>query len=216
MTKFQFSWQQVAVLVAVLLAVSYFALSGNGDKLETVGMGVLALLALIARSPLGSQQAAAPSADAFPKEEPTKKEGRSSLPPPLPVIFMLLAFSMLGCGEAKAPTARDSSRAAIELLATALPLANELCSKSTDRAVLEKCAKAYDIGRPSLVAAAQLVDVWAGASANDRACVLSASLKAVKSIVDAMRGGGMAIPDLISDALSFGGALVGSCKDVAP
>lgn len=215
MTKFQFSWQQVAVLVAVLLAVSYFALSGNGDKLETVGMGVLALIALIARSPLGSQQqAAAPSPDAFPKEEPTKKEGRS-LPPPLPVIFMLLV-SMLGCGDAKAPTARDSSRAAIELLATALPLANELCSKSTDRAVLEKCAKAYDIGRPSLIAAAQIVDVWAGASANDRACVLSASLKSVKAIVDAMRGGGMVIPDLISDALSFGGALVGSCKDVAP
>jgi len=213
-TKFQFSWQQVIVLVAVLAAVSYFALSGNGDKLETVGMGVLALLALIARSPLGSQQQAAPSTDAFPKEEPTKKEGRSI--PPLPVIFMLLALATIGCGEAKAPTARDSSRAAIELLATALPLANELCSKSTDRAVLEKCAKAYDIGRPSLVAAAQLVDVWAGASANDRACVLSASLKAVKSIVDAMRGGGMAIPDLISDALSFGGALVGSCKDVAP
>lgn len=216
MTKFQFSWQQVVVLVAVLGAVSYFALTGNGDKLETVGMGVLALLALVARSPLGSQLPPAPASatEAFPKEEPTKKEGRSI--PPLPVLFMLLALTMLGCGEAKAPTARDSSRAAIELLATALPLANELCSRSTDRAVLEKCAKAYDIGRPSLVAAAQLVDVWAGASANDRACVLSASLKAVKSIVDAMRGGGMAIPDLISDALSFGGALVGSCKDVAP
>jgi hypothetical protein len=214
-TKFQFSWQQVAVLVAVLAAVSYFALSGNGDKLETVGMGVLALLALIARSPLGSQQASAPSTDAFPKEEPTKKEGRS-LPPPLPVFFMLLALAGVGCGGVKAPTARDATRAGVELLATALPMANELCSKSTDRTVLDKCAKAYDVGRPSLIAAAQLVDVWAGASENDKACALSASLKAVAAIVDAMRAGGLDVPELIRDAVSFAAPLLGSCKAVSP
>ncbi len=211
MTKFQFSWQQVVVLIAVLGAVSYFALSGNGDKLETVGMGVLALIALVARSPLGTQPLP-PAPEAFPQEQPTKKEGRSI--PPLPIIMMMLV-TLIGCGGSL-PTARDSTRAGVELLAAALPVANELCSKSTDRAVLEKCAKAYDVGRPSLIAAAQMVDVWAGASAKDRECVLSASLKAVAAIVDAMRGGGLAVPDLIRDALSFGGALVGSCKDVAP
>lgn len=213
MTKLQFSWQQVVVLVAVLGAVSYFALSGNGDKLETVGMGVLALLALVARSPFGGSSAThTTQASTFPEEGPTKKEGRSI--PPLPIILMLV--TLIGCGGVKAPTARDATRAGVELLATALPMANELCSKSTDRATLEKCAKAYDVGRPSLVAAAQLVDVWAGASENDKACALSASLKAVAAIVDAMRAGGLEVPDLIRDAVSFAAPLLGSCKSVTP
>ena len=87
---------------------------------------------------------APPSVDVkpvFPDEQPTKKEGRSI--PPLPVLFFMLALALVatGCNGAKAPTARDSSRAAIELLATALPLANELCSKSTDLSTLEACAK---------------------------------------------------------------------------
>lgn len=96
MSKFQFSWQQVVVLVAILGAVSYFALSGNGDKLESVGMGVLALLALVARSPIGTGSTPAPTVT-FPDEEPTKKEGRSI--PPLPVIFMLLML-VAGCAAA--------------------------------------------------------------------------------------------------------------------
>lgn len=213
MNRFQFSWQQVAIITLVIVAVSYFALSGNGDKLETVGMGVVALLALVARSPFAS--APAPAPEVKPDEAPTKKDGKTI--PPLPVLLVLLVVAMLsGCNGAKAPTARDSSRAAVELLATALPLANELCSKSNDRAVLERCAKAYDVGRPSLIAAAQVIDAWAGASENDRACVLSSSLKALASIVDAMKAGGLAVPDLVRDGLSFAGALVGSCREVSP
>lgn len=216
MTKLQFSWQQVAVLVSVLAAVSYFALSGNGDKIESVGMGVLALLALVARSPLTSNENPKTSANVVAEEAPTKKDGKTI--PPLPVLFLMLALAPFatGCNGAKAPTARDATRAGVELLATALPMANELCSKSTDRATLDKCAKAYDVGRPSLVVAAQLVDVWAGASENDKACALSASLKAVAAIVDAMRAGGLEVPELIRDAVSFAAPLLGSCKSVSP
>lgn len=152
----------------------------------------------------------APTKPKLPPDPPSGAGGA------LMAFAFVLSFALHGCGGVKAPTARDATRAGVELLATALPMANELCSKSTDRATLEKCAKAYDVGRPSLVAAAQLVDVWAGASENDKACALSASLKAVAAIVDAMRAGGLEVPDLIRDAVSFAAPLIGSCKSVTP
>lgn len=223
MTKFQFSWQQVAVLVAVLLAVSYFALSGNGDKLETVGMGVLALLALIARSPLGSQQqSATPSTDAFPKEETTKKEGRS-LPPTLPVIFMLLAFSMLGCGPAKSADgvavnpARETARAIVLLVTEGARSADELCAAAgaaaKDAKTLKVCADAYSVARPALLSAAAHIDTWEGIEKKDVACAVGSAVRALDGAVQAMVAAGVKVPALISDAIKLGAAFAGgSCS----
>lgn len=157
----------------------------------------------------------------FPPEDATKKEGRGV--PPLPVIFMLLAFSMLGCGPAKSADgvavnpARETARAIVLLVTEGARSADELCAASgaaaKDAKTLKVCADAYSVARPALLSAAAHIDTWEGIEKKDVACAVGSAVRALDGAVQAMVAAGVKVPALISDAIKLGAAFAGgSCS----
>lgn len=164
----------------------------------------------------------AAQASAFPEEQPTKKDGKS-LPPPLPVILMLLAFSMLGCGPAKSADgvavnpARETARAIVLLVTEGARSADELCAAAgaaaKDAKTLKVCADAYSVARPALLSAAAHIDTWEGIEKKDVACAVGSAVRALDGAVQAMVAAGVKVPALISDAIKLGAAFAGgSCS----
>lgn len=141
------------------------------------------------------------------------------------IVFSITSqASQTGCSstpDAKS-VPRETARAAVIMLAKTTALADETCSTlartKQDATLAKKCADAYDVIRPSLLAAESAMDTWDPAaggtgsgSKNQVACAIGKSAAALTEIVKAIQAAGGSIPMSVSDSLKFVKAIVGEC-----
>ena len=110
---------------------------------------------------------------------------------------------------------RETARAAVIMLAKTTAVADESCAtlarNKQDAALAKKCADAYDVIRPLLMAAESGVDAWESGSRNQIACVVAKSAAALVDIVEAVNAVGGTLPSSVGDSLKFAASIVGEC-----
>ena len=134
----------------------------------------------------------------------------------IPLLIVALT-SQIGCEDAKTAP-RESARAAVIMLAKTTALADETCAmlarSKQDAQLAKKCADAYDIIRPLLIAADSGVDAWESGSKNQVACAVAKTAAALTEIVEAVQVAGGSLPLSVSDSLVFVRTIVGECHPV--
>lgn len=133
-------------------------------------------------------------------------------------------FSAVSCvvfGAACAPSsgakdpARETARGAILTVAEAVRVADGVCADlaiATKNAELAKrCARAYDIARPGLLAAEHGVDAWDQGLRGQIVCSLVDATRALVDIEDAIVNAGGRLPPVVEDARKLAG-LLGGCN----
>lgn len=132
-------------------------------------------------------------------------------------VLLLLIPTESGCSstpDAKS-VPRETARAAVIMLAKTTALADETCSTlartKQDAALAKKCADAYDVIRPSLLAAENGVNAWEAGSKNQVACAIAKSAAALVDMNDAIKASGENMSMSVSDSLKFVTPIVGEC-----
>lgn len=135
-------------------------------------------------------------------------------------LIVVSTFSQTGCASTSdAKTApRENARAAVIMLAKTTAAADEVCATlartKQDAQLAKKCADAYDVIRPSLLAADSGVDAWESGSRNQVACAIGKTAAALTEIVEAVQAAGGSLPLAVPDSISFVRTVVGECHPV--
>lgn len=127
------------------------------------------------------------------------------------VAGISMAIMLTGCGGVRAPTDRASARSWVLLVADGVRVADATCS-TVARAerredVAKKCAGAYDIARPALIAAEAAVDAYDHGGASQWGCCLRDALLGLGAISAGIGAVGGEVPTVVVDGLSLGASL---------
>lgn len=129
-------------------------------------------------------------------------------------LLMALACMALvacegGCGG-KLPiptTPRERARAVVLVLAEGTKEADHQCAMhgrdAGDLALLDRCTKAYDTARSSLLAAAGTVDAYDEGKAGDTACATIRGADAAAELAGLLASSGAPVPSALSDGLAL-------------
>ncbi|MDB4994369.1 MAG: hypothetical protein JWM74_1801 [Myxococcaceae bacterium] len=127
-------------------------------------------------------------------------------------------FGAVACAAASGAgaqdPARETARGAILTVAEAVRVADGVCADLAlarkDAELARRCARAYDIARPGLLAAERGVDAWDTAERGQIVCSLDDAAKALTDIEDAIATAGGKPPPVAADAHKLA-ALLGGC-----
>lgn len=144
------------------------------------------------------------------------------------IVFSITSqASQTGCSstpDAKS-VPRETARAAVIMLAKTTALADETCSTlartKQDATLAKKCADAYDVIRPSLLAAENGVDRAFGATGpagggsanrNDLMCSIAKSAAALVNMTEAITAAGGTVPSSVVDSIQFVKSIAEECR----
>ncbi len=133
-------------------------------------------------------------------------------------ILLASLYSTCGCAPVKAPETplRATARAAVSTLARAVALADHLCGEraldTKDVFLADTCERAFNVARPSLLAAEHGIDAWEAGHEGQVACSVAQAVVALEDMRKAVNAAGDAVPSLIDDALAVGNVVGGGCR----
>ena len=134
---------------------------------------------------------------------------------------LLLATAACSGGCAPLPafpaTPREQARATILVLAEGVREADQRCAEvgrdTLNLPLLDNCAKAYAVGRSSLLVAAGAVDAWDEGRAGETACATATGLTAALELASLIRAAGGAVPPALEDGLMLAKQFGAVCTD---
>lgn len=132
------------------------------------------------------------------------------------VIPLLAALLAVGCIPANSLAPRQTSRAAVLMVAQAFVELDHACAaaafKKDDAALAGKCADAYDVARVDLMFAASAIDTWNEAeSPGKTSCALLGAARQLSMVADVVKANSGKVPPVVSDASAVL-ATLGTCK----
>lgn len=126
------------------------------------------------------------------------------------VVLALPVLAFQGCKPVESPA---RARAAVSLVAEGVLVADKLCAsvaRDTKNVELARaCMIGYDVARPGLTLAEELLDRGQTKSA---ACMLATVLDGLHKMTDALAAARVNTPPIVLDAFSFGPLFASQCK----
>ncbi len=131
-----------------------------------------------------------------------------------------LGTALASCSPSAIPP-RELARGAVVAVAEATKTTDALCASLAlqyamqDRAgaseLASRCADAYDVARPAIVASAEGVDAWDTGGRQGVVCGLAKAVPALQTMAGAIRAAGGKVPLLVDDSLRLV-TMLGECK----
>ena len=116
---------------------------------------------------------------------------------------------------------RETARASVLAVAEAVRVADDSCAtvalakalddKEAGRALAQRCALAYDVAKPALIAAASGVDAWDAGARSAVVCSVHDAGEALVQIAGAITAAGGHVPPAVEDGIKLLG-LLGGCE----
>jgi hypothetical protein len=133
-------------------------------------------------------------------------------------IVGALAMGGNGCIPVKGAESpeRATARSIVLMVAKAVQVSDNLCAtyalQTKEVAVAKACADAYDLARPSLLAAETGVDTWDDVAQNKLGCAVNNGVSALVQVSAVLAKEKLALPTIVTDALQLASSVKFTCN----
>ena len=121
-------------------------------------------------------------------------------------MFLALCILAAACSGGASDPSRDATRGMVLVVADAVKVADGICASlalaKKDPKLAKVCADAYDIARPSLLAAESGIDLYDG-KGGPLLCSVGTAVEALAHVAEAISAAGASLPAVVADALSL-------------